>query len=392
MTVLRGGVILSGSLIGLALFACNARACSCPGPAGAKTMREVAEWYAGGPNAGRTIFEGTVEKQQAAAGPIGAPRQATSTSTPEQHRVVSLRVLRSYRGDVAGMVSVLTGSGNGDCGFDFDTGSQYLVYADEVEEGVLVTGIYAGTSLLAHADSALRALRGEPPAQDDLLDAETYYKKFAPLWTATVCGQVTNSDGVPLEHAWVQMSQVRDEPFAANTAADSDQSKPDGSFCIRYIRPGKYLLTAERLDAKDLIRWAGYYPWSPDRSQAKEIEVHAAENLAGLHFGLDKVRVHTVLFRIVTSDRSRPPLEALGVTIDPVGPDALAYRLKQPRNINGEFPAEYVPPGNYVVQTYVRPGLKNGKLAAELAKWRMARREMYIATDSEIVLKLSPAN
>jgi hypothetical protein len=53
--------------------------------------------------------------------------------------------------------------------------------------------------------------------------------------------------------AWVDMTQVRDEPFVVNTAADSDQSKPDGSFCIRYVRPGKYLLTAERLDVKDCI-------------------------------------------------------------------------------------------------------------------------------------------
>ena len=52
------------------------------------------------------------------------------------------------------------------------------------------------------------------------------------------------------------MTQVRDEPFVVNTAADSDQSKADGSFCIRYIRPGKYVLTAERLDIKDYFRWA----------------------------------------------------------------------------------------------------------------------------------------
>ena len=55
------------------------------------------------------------------------------------------------------------------------------------------------------------------------------------------------------------MTQVRDEPFViANTAAYSDQSKADGSFCIRYIRPGKYLRAAERLDVKDCIRWAAY--------------------------------------------------------------------------------------------------------------------------------------
>lgn len=109
----------------------------------------------------------------------------------DQHRVVSVRVVHTYRGAVAGTVSVSTGGGEGDCGFDFETGSQYLVYADKVDNESLVTSICSGTSLLAHADAALRVLRGEPPTQGDLLDGETYYKKFGPLWTGTVCGRVT---------------------------------------------------------------------------------------------------------------------------------------------------------------------------------------------------------
>jgi hypothetical protein len=71
-----------------------------------------------------------VERQEAVAGPIGEPRDATSSSTIDQHRVVSIRVLRTYRGEAPGTVSVSTG-GEGDCGFDVETGSQYLVYADK---------------------------------------------------------------------------------------------------------------------------------------------------------------------------------------------------------------------------------------------------------------------
>jgi hypothetical protein len=69
------------------------------------------------------------------------------------------------------------------------------------------------------------------------------------------------ADGASFGQAWVDMTHVRDEPFVvANTAADSDQSKAHGTFCIRYFRPGKYLLTAERIDVKDYIRWAAYHP------------------------------------------------------------------------------------------------------------------------------------
>jgi hypothetical protein len=130
MRVRCGRVILFGSLLGFTLVARNTQACTCAGPTGTKTMREVAEWYSDGPNASKIIFEGTVESQEARGGPTGAPRDATSTSAWDQHRVVFVRVLRSDRGEAAGTVRVLTGSGEGDCGFDFETGRQYLVYAD----------------------------------------------------------------------------------------------------------------------------------------------------------------------------------------------------------------------------------------------------------------------
>lgn len=186
-------------------------------------------------------------------------------------------LLRTCRGEAPGTASVSTDSGEGDYGFDFETGSQHLVYADKDDNENLVTSICSGTSLLAHADTSLRALRREQPTPDDLLDGETCYNKFGPLWTSTVCGRVTKADGASFGPAWVDMTQVRDEPFVvANTAEYSDQSKADGSFCIRYTRPGKYLRSAERLDVKDCICWAAYYPGATKHPQARMIEVQAA--------------------------------------------------------------------------------------------------------------------
>ena len=99
-----------------------------------------------------------------------------------------------------------------------------------------------------------------------------------------------------------------------------------------------------------------------------------------------------MLFDTVSADGSLLPLGKLGVSVDALERDALAYHLTQARNINGESPAGYVPPSNYPVQRYVRPDLKTGKIPAEPWRWRMTRRELYIGTDLEIVLKLSPAN
>ena len=109
-------------------------------------------------------------------------------------------------------------------------------------------------------------------------------------------------------------------------------------------------------------------------------------------FSVGKVRLHTVLSRVVSADGSQLPFAKFGASIDAPERDALAYHRTQTRNINGEFPAGYVPSGELLVQTYLRPDLKTGKIPAELMRWRMARQEMCIGTDSEIILTLSRAN
>ena len=76
------------------------------------------------------------------------------------HRAVSIRVLRAYRGQASGDMTVLTGMAPGDCGFDFETGKQYVVYADRIDAKNLFTSICSGTSQLEHAGPTLRFLRG----------------------------------------------------------------------------------------------------------------------------------------------------------------------------------------------------------------------------------------
>jgi hypothetical protein len=191
----------------------------------------------------------------------------------DQHRIVSVRVVHTYRGEVAGTVSVSTGGGESDCGFDFETGSQYLVYADKVDDASLVTSICSGTSLLPHADSALRVLRGEQPTQDDLLDGATYYKKFGPLWTGTGCGRVTKADGTPFGQAWVDMTQVRNEPFAVNTAADSDPVESRWQL-LHSLRPARKISAHCRTARREGLRpLGGVLPGSCETRAARTIEV-----------------------------------------------------------------------------------------------------------------------
>jgi hypothetical protein len=190
--------------------------------------------------------------------------------------------------------------------------------------------------------------------------------------------------------ASVDMTQVRDEPFPPKSASDPDMSKPDGSFCIPGISPGKYVLTAETTDFDHDFRWMGYYPGVSKNADATVIEVKAGAKLRNLDFTVRKEPLYTVSFRIQSSDGSPVPLDNLRVRIDSPDRDELAYHLDQHES-DGEFTMGYVPPGHYVVRTYIQIDNEQ-KVPVELTKWRMANQEVDIKSDANIILKLNPSN
>ncbi len=369
-------------------FACT---CSESSPAAGKTMREVVASQIKSTGGSKVIFEGVVEKQEVQTGSIGAPTNAMSMTAYGEHRVVTLRVSRTYRGSTPEITTVLTGIGNGDCGYDFETGKGYLVYGDPMQGGVLFTSICTGTAPLEQSGPELRFLRGEPPSADDLLDPSSYYKKYSPLWTGTVCGRVTKPDGNPLPEAMVDMSQVRDEPLPPNLASDPDLSEADGSFCVEGVRPGKYLLTAEAYDFNASTRWMGYYPGVIKHSEAVPLEVHGGDNLSGLHFTVQNQSLYTVRFRVVTPDGSPLPWKNIGVAIDSPDRDPLAYHENHGVDEDGSYRLGLIPPGHYVVSSHIEPDFESGQVPAEASKWRMARQEVDISGDTEVVIKLIPS-
>ena len=80
--------------------------------------------------------------------------------------VVRLRVKRSWKGSRADEVSIVTGRGGGDCGYPFEVGGSYLVYAYAPKGGSLGTNICRRTARLADAGADLKVLgKGRPPAK-----------------------------------------------------------------------------------------------------------------------------------------------------------------------------------------------------------------------------------
>lgn len=73
-------------------------------------------------------------------------------------RRVELKVEESFKGATARKVILYTGWGGGDCGYAFDRGSRYLVYASDYLGG-LYTGICSATKQAEEAGNEIAILR-----------------------------------------------------------------------------------------------------------------------------------------------------------------------------------------------------------------------------------------
>ena len=237
--------------------------------------------------------------QEVRNGEVEPPLTTLSMTAFGARRIVSFRVARSYRGNIAETVTVTTGLGGGDCGFDFDTGGEYLVYAFPDSTGSLHTGLCSGTQSISTAGADLRYLRGEPPAAVDLMSPSEYQRHVYSEGTGTVCGLVTKPDGRALGKASIDISLVREKFLPLEFQSDPNLSSADGTFCIKSIRPGKYLLTAESYNFDESTRWMGFYPGVAEHSLAQTLEIHAGTRLTNLRFTVQQQALFTVRFRIV---------------------------------------------------------------------------------------------
>lgn len=119
-------------------FACT---CSLPDP-GKSLRKQVAEER----NESRAVFVGEVVEV---------------TSDPNLLEVeVKFKVERSWKGFRASEITITTGRGGGDCGYRFEIGERYLVYASGSEKQ-LGTNICQRTALLVDAKDDLKLL-GKP--------------------------------------------------------------------------------------------------------------------------------------------------------------------------------------------------------------------------------------
>jgi hypothetical protein len=150
----------TGLLSALALLAVPSRAAACSCIAGIPICQTF--WRT------PAVFSALVLEVQRDAD--AAPRTLTN-------RTVKLQVEQTWRGGVSGIVEARTGSGGGDCGYDFTPGVRYLVYAERQGDGLSVYSCNRTRPLAdASEDLAYLAKAFEPAAAGRIYGTVQYQR------------------------------------------------------------------------------------------------------------------------------------------------------------------------------------------------------------------------
>jgi hypothetical protein len=144
----------------------------------------------------------------------------------DARRVFALAVGRVFTGSIIGkQTDIATGNGGGDCGYEFEVGRTYLVYASRDTAGILSTHLCTRTKLL-----------------DDAKDDLTYLEHIPGERTgAPVYGRITYWD-LPAGAAVASRQPVRDAVVELDGEGRHYRAAVDeqGRFKFNAIPPGTY--------------------------------------------------------------------------------------------------------------------------------------------------------
>jgi hypothetical protein len=167
-----------------------------------------------------TVFAGRVVK-------ISTIDRKTASGVEYKDRLVFFDVERSYRGWTAKTAEVVTGWGGGDCGYKFQEGVGYLVYAyPHPETGKLYTGICQRTRPLTEAEE----------------DLEYFSKRNDPSHGAGIEGIIEELDSKTRSQVVGYLGGVQvlvEGPSGRQTIV----SQKDGRFQLWGLSPGSYRVT-----------------------------------------------------------------------------------------------------------------------------------------------------
>lgn len=317
------------------LMATPAFACTCVSPPPeVKTAHDLGQWYA---DRSEAIFEGTVKRvalnwvfRDAKVGDL----VPADLDQDEPSLQVTFDISRFYKGVEQNDSSLTTGIGGGDCGFDFETGKQYLVYAFVDSSGHLSTGICSGTGLLEGRQPELSYLRGERVASETP-------KQNTGISSTKLCGRVT-STAVDLAESQLFLFRIDNE---SPIPTEETEVAHDGSFCFMGARPGSYYLAFMNRDGDSPTSFV-FFPGTTKSSDARRVEVKSGQTHSDLTFIVQPEAAVSVSGTVLVRDKSVLPAgcKVLLLSVDPLSVLVAYAKDVEP---SGSFELPHVLPGKY---------------------------------------------
>jgi Carboxypeptidase regulatory-like domain/Tissue inhibitor of metalloproteinase len=149
----------------------------------------------------------------------------------EQQVAVKLLVEDVFRGGLGGNdIEVITGMGGGDCGYNFEKGKKYLVYAYE-HQNKLHASICSRTRLLSEAAADLAYFRNLPREDSGASILVKVIKRVPGL------NENSNYDVKPMEGVRI-IAEAGDQKYEGKTNAS-------GQYEFKQLPPGKYKVTSD---------------------------------------------------------------------------------------------------------------------------------------------------
>lgn len=298
---MRPVVLLLGVVIVVLLASPTANACSCAGNGPPCESYGMAS----------AVFAGTVIGERLSE----RPKKGERTKIDEIDwvpRAVKFSVEQAYSGVTGTEVEVFTGRGGGDCGYGFQVGQRYLVYAYQYQDK-LSTSICTRTRLFSQATEDLAFL-----------------------------GTLSTARPGATIHGGISREQSRkDEPLSSDilvTIEGESQRKeirPDaeGRFRVSGLPPGKYKVTLHLPDALTTYK--------------NEDEITVADRGCGAvgWYVTDNGRVNG---RVVNLD-GEPVARILVGLVDPGGNPKENYVKLERTDAEGNFKFSGVPRGRYLL-------------------------------------------
>jgi hypothetical protein len=326
---------------------------------------------------------------------IGIPRLLHGDgSSNETEDLVVFDVLQVFKGAQGAQIGVHSGIGKTEmssCGYSFEVGKTYLVFANSYDGSRLMVAACSYTAPVERSGTALRLLRKEPPNGDDLLTPSEFQKSSK----GRILGVVRRTDGSAVLHARVyiwdesdtsyerpgwpaseEWPQDKNGSLGAFLLARSTLVEKSGAFESDFLVPGVYRVTVVD-DGSGPDRWVGSFSMRPDNVDPATLQVFAGRDCPPVDIVLREQKVFALHGIVRSSDGGPLPSEGLTIraTMAPGGMFPLLEYIQT--DALGRFTIERAPVGTVRLAIY---GDRN---------WQETTKDVDVSKDTkqlEIVL------